>query len=580
MDALRRIYEKIALQLGALGTTHKLLIGSLAVIAVMSLFIVSRYASRGSMVEFLPAATASERSAASGYLRTVGINTVDRGGVTMISSESERHALAALAEQRLLPADATLLFDNLIDRQSWTMPRNQLDTYYTIAKQNELARVIERFPTIKRAQVMVEIPEQRGLGMTYRRGTGQVTVFTAGDAELPQKTVDALAELVSRSFSGLDLEMVSVINGSTGRNRKPSSPDEFGASSYLEVLAQTERYIRDKLEAHLAYIPNVMVSVNAVVDTARREQQTTAYLPRGEGTEQLVSREDTTTQQMSSGEAGAEAGVRSNTGMDISRGSSSRGGSTLESTDTTFESRFGVRNTVERTSPGEVRRIYASVSVPRDYVAKLARQTAGAAGGGGGAGVGGDEPSFEAVEAAFETERRRLTDDLSLLVATAAAEAGTPAGDVPQVRVSMIPVPMAMLGVGGFGSSGGAVGGAGGGGGFVGTLNQLAAGGFLQQALLGLLAIVAIGMMALMVRRATKMPELPSAEQLAGVPPALISNDDLVGEADESEAAMAGIEIRDDKVRVKKMLSEVDELVRTTPDKAATIFTRWVTAEE
>lgn len=576
MDALRRIYAKIAQQLGALGTTHKLLIGSLAVIAVMTLFLVSRYASRGTLVEFMPAATASERATASTYLRTVGISTVERGGVTMISAEAERHALAALAEQRLLPADATLLFDNLIDRQSWTMPRNQLDTYYTIAKQNELARVIERFPTIRRAQVMVEIPEQRGLGMTYRRGTGQVTVFTAGDAELPQKTVDALAELVARSFSGLDLEMVSVINGSTGRNRKPSSPDEFGASSYLEVLAQTERYIRDKLEAHLAYIPNVMVSVNAVVDTARREQQTTAYLPRGEGTEQLVSREDSSTQQMSSGELAGEPGVRSNTGMDVNRGSSGRGGSSTERTETAFESRFGVRNTVERTSPGEVRRIYASVSVPRDYVAQLASQSAGNGGGGGEENSG---PSQEAVEAAFESERRRLTEDLSLLVATAAAEAGAPAGDIPQVRVSMIPVPMAMLGAGGFGGAGG-VGGAGGGGGFVGTLNQLAAGGILQQALLGILALVAIGMMALMVRRATKMPELPSAEELAGVPPALISNDDLVGEADESEAAMAGIEIRDDKVRVKKMLAEVDELVRTTPDKAATIFTRWVTAEE
>ena len=59
MDALRRIYAKIAQQLGALGTTHKLLIGSLAVIAVMTLFLVSRYASRGTLVEFMPAATAA-----------------------------------------------------------------------------------------------------------------------------------------------------------------------------------------------------------------------------------------------------------------------------------------------------------------------------------------------------------------------------------------------------------------------------------------------------------------------------------------------------------------------------------------
>ena len=58
MDRLRTILGTISAHLGGLTTTHKLLIGSLAVIAAMALFLVAQYAGTPDMVELLPGAPA------------------------------------------------------------------------------------------------------------------------------------------------------------------------------------------------------------------------------------------------------------------------------------------------------------------------------------------------------------------------------------------------------------------------------------------------------------------------------------------------------------------------------------------
>jgi flagellar biosynthesis/type III secretory pathway M-ring protein FliF/YscJ len=83
-----------------------------------------------------------------------------------------------------------------------------------------------------------------------------------------------------------------------------------------------------------------------------------------------------------------------------------------------------------------------------------------------------------------------------------------------------------------------------------------------------------------MVRKAGRAPALPTAEELVGIPPALAPGSDLVGEADESDTAMSGIEVDDDELRTQKMLEQVSELVKSNPSSAATVFNRWMTPEE
>jgi flagellar biosynthesis/type III secretory pathway M-ring protein FliF/YscJ len=107
----------------------------------------------------------------------------------------------------------------------------------------------------------------------------------------------------------------------------------------------------------------------------------------------------------------------------------------------------------------------------------------------------------------------------------------------------------------------------------------LAESGIVKTAVVGALAVVALFMMFMMVRKAGKAAPLPTAEELVGIPPALQGGSDVVGEADESETAMAGIEVDSDELKTQKMLEEVTELVKSNPSGAAQIMGRWLQTE-
>lgn len=101
----------------------------------------------------------------------------------------------------------------------------------------------------------------------------------------------------------------------------------------------------------------------------------------------------------------------------------------------------------------------------------------------------------------------------------------------------------------------------------------------MDKLILASLALLAVGMMLVMVRKAARRSELPSAEELVGIPPALATQNDLVGEADETDSPMPGIEVAESEVKRQKVLEEVVELVQKEPGSAAKLMGRWITDE-
>ena len=129
--------------------------------------------------------------------------------------------------------------------------------------------------------------------------------------------------------------------------------------------------------------------------------------------------------------------------------------------------------------------------------------------------------------------------------------------------------PMAAAGLfgGGSGGSGG------------GAVGALLGGGMVKQLALGALAVAALGMMLMLVRKSAAPLTLPTAQELVGVPPAMETTSDLVGEADETQTAMLGIELGDDQLKSKKMLEQVAEMVKKNPGDAAGLMNRWIATE-
>ena len=565
MGQLQRVLAEVRGYLGKLSVTQQLLIASTVVIAVMALFLVTQYAGGPTMVP-LGGIAPEDQSRVLNSLRLAKFDATMGEGAVMVPEGSQQEAIAHLSESGDLPDDTTILFNNLVSKQDWRHSREQHRQQYLFALQNELGRVISRFRGVRSATVIIDAPERQGLGRTSRDPSASVTVFPSGGEPLSQGTVDAVASLVSGARSGLSRSRVQVIDGATQQQRHATDESSMAAGTYLDHRAKVEADTLRKLEGLLSYIPGVIVAVTAEVDVSRVSEQTRSNLNKGEGTVSILKSESTTSIESGGESKGSEPGMRSMQGADINEApASGSGGAAQENSDLEFDNAIGtkVRDMVD--PRGMPTFLAASVNVPETYVRELMALENPPADG-----AEPENPTAEEVRARFAIEQQTIKDSLKPHLKTRGDSGALVDGEV---QVAMIPnqvlVNQAAAAVGGGGAFG-LIGG--GGGGLVGD-------SLLDTALLGGLALVSLAMMVMMVRRSSKKIELPTAEELVGVPPVLENQDDMVGEAEEGEGVLAGIEINDSDVERNKMLDQIAELIQSEPQKAANLMGRWMATE-
>lgn len=553
MNALRRIFETIRSQLGKLTASQKLLITSLAVIAVMGLFLSAQYAGKRKMVELLAVDGQADMVA---VLQGANIKAEVRDGKVWVPPNERRLAMATLAQGGQLPDDTTILFDSLMDRQKWTNSREQNQQLYMIALQNELGRVVAGFRGVRSAKVILDVPEIKGIGLIVREPTASATVFTQTGRPLSQNTVDAIAGLIAGARAGLDLRNIRVIDGTNGRQYSARSEDEAHASTYLEHANAVEGQMRNKLARLLSYIPGVIIAVTAQVDVTRQTIQSTDYKNADEGgTVSLLKSETTQSSKETSPSSSAEPGLRSNATANINTGGTSGGGAfESKQSEAEMENHVGSRVVSTIDPKGMPTRLVASINIPRSYVVAVL--------------AGGDDdaqdPSPEQIDEMFDEIRKAVEQSISPHLQTEAT-AGV-------VTVSMIPID-ALAGT--EAQQAGMLGGIGGGGGLMAF-----GGGLIEKVVIGLLAVVSLGLMIATVRKSGKREDLPAPVELAGQPPRLDSSEDLIGEVDESEMAMPGVEIDEDDIRQSRMLDQLRSMIGQDPGAAARLLNHWIAPDE
>lgn len=571
MDHLRRAIATVRKYLGQLGATQRLLIGSVAVIALMAFFIVTQYAGRASMVELFASSGTADQQRIVQFLQAASIEVRSENGKIMVPREAQRAAIAQLAESKMLPTDTSIMFQNILDKQSWQMSRQQNDQLYTIALQNELAGTISRFRDVKSAAVILDVPEAAGLARSVRKPTASVTVFTSTGAPLPQATVDAIAQFVAGSRAGLELERVRVIDGSSGRQRRATADGEALSTTYLEHAARVESQTREKLQDLLGYIPGVIVAVTAQVDVTQVNAKVQRNMGDGDGTVSLPRRTFDSTMKQSESASAAEPGVRSNQTADISRAGGGPGSKTDQSEgEVEYENHVGTKVETIVDPRGMPTLLAASINIPRGYIVGLLQQAASA--GAGAAGAGGPDaapkaPTEDEINARFAEEQARIAESILPHLKTRSPEGKVIQGEV---KVALMPVDVpVMTGTGG--AAAGMLG--------LGGTGFALGGGLVDKAIMGGLALLAMGMMLMMVRKASRKVELPSAEELVGLPPPLEAKSDIIGEADEGEMPVAGIEVGEAEMRAQKVLEMVADMVDSSPETAAKIVGQWISVE-
>lgn len=588
MDQLRRMMATIQVGLGGMKATHKLLIGSVIVIMVLAMVVVQLMTAKTNMVELLPGAPVSDQQRAAGELGKIGLVSKFEGGKLVVRSEDEYRARAVLSENNVLPNDKALIFENILLKQNWTNSRQQNEQLYNRALATELQMTISKFSGIKSANVFLDIPEPMGLGASVRRPTATASVTTANGQPLSQGQVDAIANFIAGSKAGLSVDSVRVIDAIAGRQRKATSEDAIVPTTYMEHAARVEQVTREKVQELLGYIPGVVVAVTAQVDVTQARSVVNSNLPEKQGTLSMVKKtiEDSTKSNQTTG--GAEPGVGANQTADINNGAgggSGAGTSTEKTTSTTeMENHVGSKNETIVDPKGYPTMVALSVNIPRGFVASLIKAATPAAGTtpapapAGGAAAGPDDA---AIKDKFEKDvKPAIIEMLKPQVRAMMVQSGKAPTDLTKlvdeaIAVSMMPIDLPPLAApqtaGIFGGSSAS----GGGGSLMGIPGSL-----IDKGVLGILALVSLGMMMMMLKKVSKRTETPTAEELVGLPPSIEAPGEVIGEADESETPMEGIEVDDGLMKSQKILEQVTELVEKTPDSAARLLNRWMSVQD
>ncbi len=539
-EFLKRHWTQINAQFGQMPGNTRLLIGSMVIILVLVGYLVVQYAAEPEMVPITSFASENPAQVAS-YLQSRGIEVKQEGGQVLVANDEQVTAISYLQSSGLMVADTSKAFDEMIAGSSAWDPLSKTKMAFVEAKRKFLSAVVEKMKGVQAADVVLAMPESTGFGRTYVKPTASVSVVMQGGTRMNKQLVEAIAGLVSGSVAEMTPQEVTVVNATTGTVHRVADPDMVTSEDALMLIGQLEKFHREKIGDMLRYVPGIIVAVNVRPDPVRMEN-----LRKFEYAEQAIKTEDSKSTKTSDVRRSGEPGPRSNVGEDIVAGAKNGTSSETEETRSEFyEPTLSSEALITKIGhlPQEIN---VTVNVPRSYVVSLLKQEKGE-----------DAELTEADILAFAKSENGPLEEIRKQV-----EPQVKAGDNKgSVTTHMVMDASTLMAKTASANSGGVL--------------NLVGGGWMQPAVLGGLALFSIGLMFHMVKKATKPEALPTAQELAGVPPTM-DVEDMVSEADEFEGALAGIELGEEEISARKIVEQIEELVNGSPESSAAMFQRWM----
>jgi flagellar biosynthesis/type III secretory pathway M-ring protein FliF/YscJ len=558
VQALRNTLELVRARLTGLPATAKLLAGSLLVIVALGLFLIAQWSATVTSVPF--AVTAAAYDEAKTFLANRGVAYEEINGRLLVPAERHAELLAGFAEQGG-GEGAGIDFEGMIGLDSPFDTTRQSETKKLIALQNVLARTIGGFRNVKSATVFISPKPATPLGASRHVQTASVHV-TMRAGGLTQEQVDSIAAMIAGTQAGLKPEIVAVTDGL--QNYRTTFGRAGAGGENLEQSLKIADAVQSRIATLLAAIEGVRIAVNPQVVTVERKRTKTEFR---DGISVPIS-EQSQTSEMKGASQAREPGTVPNTGMQVMSSAGGGSQSTTERSENRYLSQIPGTQETELDPTGYATKIDVGVAIPWSYFVKVWKLRNPAQDG-----AEAKEPD-EATLAPIRTEEiARITKLIEPLVATDAVEDAKPG----TVAISWFydfadetPAPSIAANIGDIVLGGG--GGGGGGGGF-----SVSGGGLIKPIGLGVLAIVSLFFMFNIAKKASVREQLPSAEELAGVPPMLESDGgDIIGEADEATPALEGMELDDDSLRRQQMLDQLNELASRDPEELSGILRRWM----
>jgi flagellar biosynthesis/type III secretory pathway M-ring protein FliF/YscJ len=100
--------------------------------------------------------------------------------------------------------------------------------------------------------------------------------------------------------------------------------------------------------------------------------------------------------------------------------------------------------------------------------------------------------------------------------------------------------------------------------------------GHVKEIAVGILAAVSLFMVSMTVRKGAPAPVVVAAEPTP-TPKLQVTTETVAGEVSGGGAMLDGVELDEEAVKAQQMVDQVQEMVQTNPDAAASLVKRWLT---
>ena len=186
------------------------------------------------------------------------------------------------------------------------------------AHEKELARIIERIPSIHFASV--EYDEHRqGFARNIER-TASVQVQSSGYKPVDKNLLRNIAHMTSSYFAGLKPENVTVMDlGGTNLYKGSSNPNAADQNPLLQAQSDWERKYYNQIHPLLDNYGEVRVAVGVEIDpTLQKESEQLKYDPTVTTLQSQTSKKDTENSKLPpSGRPGTDSNAISNTSQSV-----------------------------------------------------------------------------------------------------------------------------------------------------------------------------------------------------------------------------------------------------------------------
>ena len=540
MEFLKRNLTQFQAQLGSMSFATRWLICSLVIIMLLVGGMLVYWGGSADMVPVDGITTGTTAEAVT-ILEADGINTRVDGGELLVAKDDLHQAVASLSRGGHLNPNASAAFDELVTETSWMDSSTDKNRKYMLAKGHFLSAVISSFPNVESASVILDKPMSNGFGQTHVDPSASVMVTMQPGSKVSRPMADTMIHMVASAVAGLQEQDVTVSDTINSRSFTAADPDMIDPLASQEATLTSERLHKQKIEQVLHPFDGVMVAVKIVTSDVVREQvQKTTW-----GKPEIASSESIEKIQTNVSNAG-EPGPRAMLGSSIDGG----GSSGTELTETTAIENFNSSKPIEQANISKsghmIRKINASIVVPRSYYVRIFQAQ----------NPDAEAPSDDDLKEIIAKEEAKITSLVEPQIVSSDEQM-----QPGQISVAMV-YDQAYLEPVTAGMDGG--------------LGSVVSSDMAQTGVLAGLAAMAVGLMLFMVRRATRKEELPTIEELAGVPPTLPTDDDLMGEVEEMDSTLAGVELDEDELRARQIADQISDLVRANPEEAGGLLTKWV----